>query len=361
MIISKRISSVLMLVLSVSLAFPFEGFALSEPAQIEMKVKKPELSLQKKFYRFVHKHQRALSVLGMLGVLALMLYVVPQGRIEPPQLPRFRPLNLNPAHVNEAGIAVGASQCVAHQIMLQPGIHHGNWTPHLVDGNDGRYAWRDLANGHRQFVVRTNLDTGEYEHNHINIHFQLQDPIRISQLRVLPQRGDSCAYHALKNCQLILDEFHHQRGNLMQRLQDPALAQERLARWQAHILRNHRNRCSVQEGARAGDWLHPEGLRELVNLEGEEQRITVVDAGRFQERLAQNPFDVPRAFNLHAIPAHGDWAHGFLVQDRAHWLTAVVRREQGQFEWLIVDSNNRAAFNLAGLMHLLASLHGRPV
>lgn len=352
MMISKRFSSVFMLVLAFSLAVPLEAMAAQQShGQVEKSQKQssaPKKSLREQVQHFIRKHKTVFSVLGVAGALAFVLYLAPQ---------RVRTLNEQPWNVEQVVAPVGASQCPVRQIVLQPGVQQGNWTPHLVDGNNGDYAWRDLQTNQRLFVARgarLNRNQAMPERSQIAVRFQLNEPIRVRQLHVVPQAGNTCAYHALKNCQLILDELENPQGNLAARLTDPGFARDRIGRWRAHILAHHAHRCSMQDG----QWLHPEGLRELVNLEGENNRITVVDAGQFQERLVQNPFALPQPFDLNANP-NGDFVHGFLVQDRAHWLTAIVRRVRGHIEWLIVDSNNQPAFNRAGLMHLLARLHGR--
>lgn len=352
MLISKRFSSVFMLILAFSLAMPLEAMAVqASHGQVKKgqnQGNSPKKSLREQVQQFVKKHKTVFTVLGVAGALAILLYLAPQ---------RMRLLNEDPWNVEQVLAPVGASQCPARQIALQPGVQQGNWTPHLVDGNNGDYAWRNLRNNQRVFMPhgrKLNLNQARPEYNQIAVRFQLNEPIRVRQLHVVPQAGNTCAYHALKNCQLILDELGNPQGNLDARLTDPALVRDRIGRWRAHILRDHAHRCSVEDG----QWLHPEGLRELVNLEGENNRITVVDAGQFQERLVQNPFALPQPFDLNANP-NGDFVHGFLVQDRAHWLTAIVRRVRGHIEWLIVDSNNQPAFNRAGLMHLLARLHGR--
>lgn len=291
--------------------------------------------------QFIRKHQAACAALGAAGVMALVFYLVPN---------RVRSLNDNPGNVP--------------QIILQPGVQQGNWNPHLVDGYNGDYAWRELQTNNRLFVVRgrvPNRNQAVPEHNPIGIRFRLENQILVRQLQVARQEGNTCAYHALKNCQLILDELQNPQGNLDERLRDPQVVHDRIEYWRNYILAQHRDHCSVRDGQGAGDWLHPEGLQELVNLEDENNRITVVDAGRFQERLAQNPLALPRPFDFDVQNPNDDFVHGFVVQDRAHWLTAVVRRIRGRIEWWIVDSNNQPAFNRAGLMHLLARLHGRPI
>jgi hypothetical protein len=352
MVISKRFSSVFMLILAFSLAVPLEAMAAQQShGQVKKNQKQdtaPKKSLRGQIQQFIQKHKIVFTVLGVAGALAFLLYLAPQ---------RTRLLNEDPWNVERVLAPVGASQCPVHQIVLQPGVQQGNWTPHLVDGNNGNYAWRNLRNNRREFVPhgrKLNLNQARPERNQIAVRFQLNEPIRVRQLHVVPQAGDTCAYHALKNCQLILDELENPQGNLDVRLTDPALVQDRIGRWRDHILEHPARPCSVQDG----QWLHPEGLRELVNLEHENNRITVVDAGRFQEQLVRDPLALPQPLDLNANPNH-DFVHGFLVQDRAHWLTAVVRRVQGQIEWLIVDSNNQLAFNRAGLMHLLARIHGR--
>jgi hypothetical protein len=347
MIISRRLSSVFMLILAFSLAVPLEAVVAQQShGQVKKSQKQssvPKKTLGEQVQQFIHKHKTVFSVLGVAGALAILLYFAPQ---------RTRLLNEGPWDVEQVVAPVGASQCPVRQTILQPGVQQGNWTPHLVDGNNGHYALRNLQN-QRLFMPRL-PDHKVGERNQIAMRFQLNEAIRVRQLHVVPQIGNTCAYHALKNCQLILDELENPQGNLDAQLTDPALVRDRIGRWRAHIVAHHPHRCSVRDG----QWLHPEGLRELVNLENENNRITVVDAGRFQERLVQNPFALPQLFDLAANP-NRDFVHGFVVQDRAHWLTAVVRRVRGQIEWFIVDSNNQPAFNRAGLMHLLARLHGQ--
>jgi len=368
MVISKHFSSVFMLILAFSLAMPLDAMVAQQPHEQVKKSKKqsivPKKSLRGHIQQFIRKHKTTLATIGALGAFLLVACLVPKTKLNTGQ-PAQPSQQANPPleHLDQMRRAighpfnVGQSQCVGlGEVALQPGIQRGNWTPHLVDGNNGDYAWRNLRNNQRVFVPHgagLNRNEAFPERSQIAVRFRLQEPIRVRQLAVVPQVGDTCAYHALKNCQLILDELENPQGNLAARLTDPALVRDRIGRWRDHILANHPQRCSVQDG----QWLHPEGLRELVNLEND-NRITVVDAGRFQEQLVRDPLALPQPYDLNADP-NRDLVHGFVVQDRAHWLTAVFRRVRGQIEWLIVDSNNQPAFHRAGLMHLLARLHGR--
>lgn len=373
MVLSKRFTSIFMLILAFSLAMPLEAMtAQPDHIQIEKSQKKSiksKKSLFEQVQQFIHKHQMMLTTIGALGAFLFVAYIIPKApdkvvrpkqqenpHQQPIRLQVFPPidqLNLQPVD-NGYYFHVGESQCPGiGVVVLQPGVHQGNWNPHLVDGNNGHYALRNSRN-QRVFVPRLpNRNAGE--RNPIAIRFQLNQPIHVCQLRVVRQLGDTCAYHALKNCQLILNELENPQGNLDARLNDPVFAREQIGRWREHIVARHPQLCSDRDG----QWLHPAGLHELVRREGENNRITVVDAGRFQEHLAQNPFALPQLYNINARHEGHDFVHGFVVQDRAHWLTAVVRRVHGQIEWLIVDSNNLPAFNRAGLMHLLARLHGR--
>jgi hypothetical protein len=292
--------------------------------------------------------------------------------------------------VRESSSLVGTSHCAVREVVLQPGLQQGSWNHRFVDGNDGRYSWRHIDSGERLFAFgdggRENIqefqnEQGEHRygrdelprmeplHNPISLCFGLDHEIPIRQLQVCKGRGHACAYNAYKNCRLIVQELTHPRGNLQKQLESSDVVYEllgaqgelgELGRWRGHILNNHLEMCAIKDGIHAGGRLHPEGLHELINLEQENHRVTVIPAGRFQEHFAQDPLEIRCEYTLPKNPDE-DIAHGFMFQDCDHWLTAVLRRSHGRIDWLIADSNNNPAFNRLGLMHLLASLQGKKI
>ncbi len=333
-------------------------------------------SLKNKIKHIICKNKKTLSACALIGGFVLLIYFLPTAN-------RIANIQIgNREHL------IGNSLCNVREIVLVPDQYQETWNHRLVDGNGGRYAWRHNQTGERVFAVlndpydvkgRTivrfeNEDgeqrfvAGEVVHmqrlfNVINVQFRLNRILPIRQLEVFRQQGDTCAYHAFKNCRLILFELLQPQGNLQQQLQSNEIVNEfigdrgnYLGRWPTHILQNHPNLCAIRDGQRAGDWLHCEGLQQLINFEHDEQHVSLVSSGRFQERLAQNPLVLPRVINEQD---HENIVHGFLIQDRDHWLTAVMRKVRGNIEWLIADSNNMAAFNRAGLIHLLANLYGQ--
>jgi len=366
-----------MLFLAFTIALPME--AVTKPV-LHKNSQKSKFTQVKKFIR---KHQAVFATIGAAGVLALVWYLVPEGKRQkslPVAPPRINPTANYP--VRERIAVVGASECDVREVVLQPGVQAGNWEHRLVDGHNGRYAWQHPATGEQLFAIQDGVgqDIREYvtqngQHrywpnevgllnrlvNRIAVRFGLDQPVVIRQLPVARQDDNTCAYHAYKNCQLILNELEDPRGDLADQLNDPNAAENFIDGWRDYILRNHPNLCGVHNGNRAGEWLHPQGVQHLVNLEHDQNRVTIVDSGRFQERLAQNPLAVQPPFDLPNQHQNRDFVHGFVIQDRDHWLTAVLRRVGGRIEWLIADSNNLPAFNRAGLMHLMASIHGRVV
>lgn len=325
---------------------------------------------------FIRKHKSALGCIGLIAGLGIAVYLLPTDQY--------------PERMDRIHERVGESNCDMRQVVLRPGIKHDTWEHRVVDGNDGRYAWQ--VQGHEgRFFARTHHDNphellsenGEQSFNSrdfqgpmnrfVNVYtirFQLDRALPIRQLQVVQQRGNTCAYHALKNCRLIMQELIRPQGNLQTQLDSPEVVQDligiegqrqALGRWRGHIVQNHLHLCSIQEGDYIGEWLHPEGLQELINHENEQDTVTMMPAGRFQEQLLQNPLERDPLFDVNENDPDQDVVHGFVVQNRAHWITAVLRKVGDRIEWLIADSNNQDAFNRVAIWHLLANLHGRHV
>lgn len=229
--------------------------------------------------------------------------------------------------------------------------------------------------------------------------FQLHNPAQIVQLRCANQVGPECAYHALKNCMVILNQLAHPQDNDLQlQLADDALGQQmfgfdanqRHGVWRQRILteRDH-GRIPNGECDQYGDWLRGDAVQNIIDYErrpaddrprlliNQNTPITVIEDARMIGNPVIDPTQAARA----ALANPGVYTHGFVFNTartaidrhgmpyvprgggRGHWLAAVMHRNaQGAVQWFVANSyDQHSILHSPTLRDLIAAVQGAQV
>lgn len=283
---------------------------------------------------------------------------------------------------------IGQSACDILEVVVPQGnereiVHHIFERPAVLDPVA-------LAQGVRHFI------DGEVQHHIIQNRFRLANPAQIVQLRSADQApGGSCAYHATKNCMVILNEIANPQGTLENQLQGNDLCNQLFGQegeWRRRILAGPYLRNG--DCFRNGDWL---GGNAVQNIVDHERRVRIAPANDPANRGLLADFNTPitviedanrinhpdpvinatqavRIELANAIQANLPYTHGFIfntartengrvpARDNGHWLAAVLHRNaQGEIKWYCANSTNWSLLHNGVLRDLIAAVQGAAV
>jgi hypothetical protein len=335
---------------------------------IPVKSKKRQLSfkqkLRKKFKKikngiseFVEEHPVA-TVSSVLGTIALWFF---WDKI-------FTPWTRVPN-------AVGASACDVQQAVIAQGvspIHFGGEVP--------------------------------------DVRFNLNQPVQVVQLRCAEQVGPECAYHAIKNAIVVVNELVGQRGDLQTWLEDDVVLAKDLfglnnqngqhGAWRQRVLAQRAaGRIPAGECDADGNWLRGDAVQNIIDHEiaargllagnivvngnnaANGVHITVIEDAAMIGNPILDPTQAARN-NLQAVERNNlqapvdVYTHAFIFNTAragiglngmpfvpargGHWLPAVLHRDaQGVIRWYVANSQyQRLIFDWEPFRNLVAAVQG---
>lgn len=343
---------------------------------------------------FVKRHKKKLAIGLVTGIITycyLRGYISPS-QPKPPINPSISPIYRNPdLHPQQQQTVIGATPINCFQLNLPPGQHERHWQQRVVDADTGNYGYihrptgqhvigvmnnqRQIThyndmNGNRVFGVEE-FDNMQRLFAPIDAQFTLPENIQIQQVQTARQHRNSCAYNALKNSLLILNEFELNNGNLDQQLNDEQLMNQTIGTeinpglWRQHVMNN------IPETAdRNGDWVNRQGVNQLIQLE--DQNRTILNPASQAPIIAIEDTDlrnhvfnepITQAIRAQVHQEDGPQNYGFVMRSQAHWVSAVLHKNpDNSMNWVFASSNRRQPImQWPGCQLLIAAICGNPV
>lgn len=281
---------------------------------------------------------------------------------------------------------------------------HSPWTHREnVIGNSPCQIMEWVApQGYNQTIQHVRYDRapgqeGDVVPQNVQVQYRLDNQTPIIQLRVAGQWFDaSCAYHATKNCMMMINELVDGQGDVQHQLMGERMCQDLFGQngvWRQLILADPAN---LRHGdcMQGGDWLSGEAVRQIVEHERREDdgNLRLLRDRNVPITIIENAYNIAHpvddpVFNATQV-AHNELAqaqqnnqvytHGFIfnsartrivngqpvapARDNGHWMAAVVHRNaQGQIQWYCANSSNRSMFQYPVLQDLIVAVQGAQV
>jgi len=286
---------------------------------------------------------------------------------------------------------VGNSACDVQQAIV-PQNEVREITHHLFEREPQIDPIATAARGENVWV------DGVAQHREVNARFRLNNPAQIMQLRSANQeaQGGACAYHAAKNCMVILNALANPNANDLQlQLEGQDLCEQLFGFqngvWRRMILDGQYIRNG--DCMRGGDWLSGHAVQDIVNRELARREllaanvnapITVIEnADAIAHPQHNDPMfnatQVARDGLAAAVAANQPYTHGFIFnvargrivagqpvaprREGGHWLAAVLHRNAaGEIRWYNANSSfQRAILESPTLRDLIAAVQGAGV